>query len=83
MSYRHSGTSAQTVSDLRNWVSNELVRVANAFKTESQTTTISVLNAEPQKPQIGKIVFADGTNWNPGAGRGMYYYDNSGWVKIA
>tara|TARA_A200000159_G_scaffold133039_1_gene130943 strand:+ start:4202 stop:4453 length:252 start_codon:yes stop_codon:yes gene_type:complete len=83
MSYTTSSTSATTVADLRNWISNELVRVANAFTTESQTTTIPVLSAAPAKPQIGQIVFADGSNWNPNSGRGLYYYDTGGWVHIA
>lgn len=83
MSYNPSASSATTISDLRNWIGNELVRVANAFTTESQTTTLPVLTAAPAKPQIGQIVFADGTNWNPSSGRGLYYYDTGGWVHIA
>lgn len=83
MSYLPSATSATTTSDLRNWISNELVRVANAFTTDSQTTILPLLTSAPAKPQIGQIVFADGTNWNPSAGRGLYYYDTGGWVHIA
>jgi len=83
MKYNPSATSATTISDLRNWISNELIRVANAFTTEAQTTTLPVLSAAPAKPQIGQVVFADGTNWNPNSGRGLYYYDTSGWVHIA
>ncbi len=83
MSFLPSSTSATTVADLRNWISNELVRVSNAFTTSSQTTTLLVLTAAPAKPQIGQVVFADGSNWNPGSGRGLYYYDSGGWVYIA
>jgi hypothetical protein len=83
MSFLPSSTSATTVADLRSWISNELVRVSNAFTTSSQTTTLLVLTAAPAKPQIGQVIFADGTNWNPGSGRGLYYYDSGGWVHIA
>lgn len=83
MSYNPSSSSATNISDLRNWISNELVRVSNAFSTQSQTTQLPVLTVAPAKPQIGQVVFADGTNWNPSAGRGLYYYDTSGWVHIA
>lgn len=83
MSFLPSSTSATTVADLRTWISNELVRVSNAFTTSSQTTTLLVLTAAPAKPQIGQVVFADGSNWNPGSGRGLYYYDTGGWVHIA
>ena len=83
MSFLPSSTSATTVADLRTWISNELVRVSNAFTTSSQTTTLLVLTAAPAKLQIGQVVFADGSNWNPGSGRGLYYYDTGGWVHIA
>jgi hypothetical protein len=83
MSFLPSSTSATTVADLRSWISNELVRVSNAFTTSSQTTTLLVLTAAPAKLQIGQVVFADGSNWNPGSGRGLYYYDTGGWVHIA
>lgn len=32
----------------------------------------------PDKPRLGQIVFADGTSWNPGSGRGVYCYDTTG-----
>lgn len=35
----------------------------------------------PPKPLQGLLAYADGTNWNPGAGKGLYRYD-SGWVRI-
>lgn len=83
MSYQPSTSSATTVADLRNWIGGELLRVANTFITDSQTTLLPVLNAAPAKPQTGQIVFADGTNWNPNSGRGLYYYDSGSWVHIA
>ena len=48
------------------------------------TTTIGVLK---DKPRVGDIRYADGTNWSPGGtGEGIYaYLDNSGspdWVKL-
>lgn len=81
MSYSPFPTSATTVTDLRDWANREVQRIATAFSTSAQTT-IPVHNSEPSKPQTGQLVLADGTNWNPGSGRGLYYYDN-GWVYIA
>ncbi len=37
------------------------------------------LNAAPDKPQNGMIAWADGTNWNPGSGEGIYAYHGSAW----
>lgn len=82
MSYVPTNSSAQSLNDFNRWISSELVRISNSFTTSRQTLNIAVVNAEPLKPQVGDVVFADGTNWNPSGGRGLYYYD-SGWVKIA
>lgn len=31
----------------------------------------------PTKLSDGMIRYADGTSWNPGSGRGMYFYDST------
>lgn len=36
----------------------------------------------PPKPRDGDIRYADGTEWNPGSGVGVYYYNGSAWVKL-
>lgn len=35
--------------------------------------------AAPAKLAAGMVIFADGTTWDPGAGRGVYWYDGSTW----
>jgi hypothetical protein len=60
----------------------ELNRIANSFTVAGQSTKLPVLTVEPSKPETGQVVFADGTAWNPGSGRGLYYYD-AGWQYIA
>jgi len=80
MSFIPTTTSASNINTLRNWVSGELLRISNALsKTDIE---IPIINAAPAKPQTGQVIFADGTNFNPGNGRGLYYYDNA-WIKIA
>jgi len=81
MSYSPLPSSATTVSDLRDWANREVQRISTALISNAQIT-IPVLTAEPSKPQVGQVVIADGTNWNPGSGRGLYYYD-SVWIHIA
>ena len=81
MSYIPSNTSANTTNGLRSWLVQELNRIANGFTVASQSTTLPVITEEPSKPVTGQIVFADGTAWNPGSGRGLYYYD-AGWQSI-
>jgi len=38
----------------------------------------------PDRPRNGDIVFADGTEWDPGSGRGLYTYNGntSAWVQL-
>jgi len=40
------------------------------------------LNAPPDRTQTGMTVLADGTNWNPGSGQGVYTFYNSVWNKL-
>ncbi len=42
---------------------------------------IPALSVEPTKPREGDVAIADGTNWDPGAGQGVYTYYNGTWNK--
>lgn len=41
-----------------------------------------VMHAAPDKPRRGLVVFADGTDWNPGSGEGVYVYTTTGWRPL-
>jgi hypothetical protein len=47
-----------------------------------QALVLEKKNAAPSKPEEGQIEFADGTNWNPGSGAGIYAYYASAWNKL-
>ena len=34
--------------------------------------------AQPAKPELGSLYYADGTNWDPGSGEGLYFYTAAG-----
>ena len=40
---------------------------------------IDETNVAPDKPRTGDIRLADGTNWNPGSGQGIYARYNNAW----
>lgn len=65
-------------SSLPDYVYTELGKVGNELEGIWQ---LEVRHVPPDKPRDGMLVFADGTDWNPGAGRGVYVYDG-GWVKL-
>ena len=37
----------------------------------------------PASPQEGDVYFADGTSWNPGSGKGLYFYNGSAYVLMS
>ena len=40
------------------------------------------LHVAPSKPRTGLTVLADGTDWDPGSGQGVYTYYGSAWHKL-
>jgi len=60
------------------WLMEELRRIQAALALLG-TVQVPELHAPPAKPLPQQIVFADGTDWNPGSGRGFYGYDSGTW----
>lgn len=42
----------------------------------------TILYDPPARPQDGMLVYADGTSWNPGSGRGLYERVGGVWSKL-
>ncbi|MEH6435773.1 hypothetical protein [Massilia sp. DD77] len=38
--------------------------------------------AEPAKPRDGDLRYADGTEWNPGSGEGIYRFNGTTWIFL-
>jgi len=65
------------------WVQRILLRLATWIdQPVAQIFRLEALPEEPAKPELGMMVLADGTNWNPGSGAGVYYYNGSSWTKL-
>lgn len=71
----------EDVEGLRKYVQEELASLTRELQ-EFKTVTITVSNVAPTRPTAGMLAFADGTNWNPGSGRGLYEYRTSSWIKL-
>lgn len=69
------------VEELRRWVQDEFSRLAMTL-TVVDNVTYNILYTAPLGPVDGMVVFADGTTWNPGSGRGLYEYRTASWVKL-
>ncbi len=63
-------------------VDREMVEVEKAFTTLSEVIVLSVTYSEPKKTVDFMIRFADGVNWNPSGGRGLYMFFDNKWNKF-
>ena len=69
---------------LPDYLFNELNRVGDII-FNIDTMRLEQTNVEPSKARDGDIRYADGTNWNPGSGRGIYVYIDDAspaWEKL-
>lgn len=69
------------IAALRLWISSEFERIAEMLEPITENR-LEPQSRPPYGPSEGQIVFADGTNWNPGAGAGFYGYQAGAWVKL-
>lgn len=57
----------------------ELRAISEALNSSVPTLRLDVSYKQPKKYADGTIVLADGTNWNPGSGAGVYCYRAGAW----
>lgn len=70
-----------TVPELLEFVLRENRRIATAL-AGALPSQLEELHVEPTKVREFMIVAADGVNWNPGAGQGVYAYYSGAWHKL-
>ncbi len=65
------------------WASEQF-RILQGWMAVVSDGFLEETHVAPTKLFTGLIRFADGTDWDPGSGRGRYYYDETGpgWVKL-
>ncbi len=82
MRYRiKAAPRADEVEDLEEYVFEELGLVEQAL-AEPDGHRYTKLYVEPQRPRDGDVVYADGTEWDPGSGEGLYIYYGAAWNKL-
>lgn len=84
--YRYTPTEpprTDSAEEIKRWALQELEKAANVINNLSEGRC-AVANVAPKKPRDGMIRMADGTNWNPGAGRGYYGFDQGSglWLPL-
>lgn len=58
------------------------VEQLEAFKATVLASFFTVTHVAPAKPLQNMIRIADGTDWNPGSGAGIYIYVGSSWIPL-
>lgn len=66
----------------RQWLQAELRRIAEVLSAGSDAVRIEATAVAPTKVVEGMIRRADGTNWDPGRGAGLYIYRGGSWKLI-
>lgn len=68
--------------DLLPYLDDEFLKIA-AVLNDSLTGLKEIQHKEPSKRKPGLVVYADGVDWNPSSGEGLYRYNIAGvWVFI-
>jgi len=62
-------------------VERELQRIA-ASSEIALVRQLEFLHSAPPRPREGMITGADGVDWNPGLGQGVYIYIGSAWQLL-
>lgn len=71
------------VSQLQGFLDRELSAVAaESLEPKPDLIWLKVQHVEPAKRADGLIALADGTNWNPGSGPGVYAYYGGIWSRL-
>lgn len=83
MSVKYSPSIAPIeTDDVPPYLNRELKKLSDVVNNISEGH-MEVTNVVPTKPRAGDIRYADGTNWNPGSGEGLYLYLSTGaWSKL-
>lgn len=69
------------VAQLAEAINREFTAVARAL-ANPDLVHLDTLHVEPKRPRSGMVVFADGTDWDPGSGQGFYGYNGTAWVLL-
>lgn len=67
---------------LPDWLREEMGRIQVAARQAQPFVALQTLHAEPARPFDGMTILADGTDWDPGSGAGVYCYYASAWNKL-
>lgn len=66
---------------LAQYLAEELQEIARQIQN-IDFVIFQILHREPSKRVAGLVVYADGTDWNPGSGAGLYRWNGAAWIFV-
>lgn len=73
------GDLPSSINGLLAFLDNELRKIEQAQRTTQPNYVLDTLHAPPLKTIEGMIALADGADWNPGSGGGVYCFRAGAW----
>lgn len=67
---------------LPDYVYQEFLRISAILVQMMEGRMLTPRAAAPGKPREGMMACADGVNWDPGAGAGIYEFKSGNWSKL-
>jgi hypothetical protein len=71
----------QDPANLPQYVYDELLRISAVFELAA-ARSVEFYHTAPVRPREGMVRGADGSDWDPGSGKGVYVYYDSAWHKL-
>ncbi len=81
MEYQPESFAGGTQEQMVAWLLQELNKVRQVLNGK-QDAEVRFRASPPERVREGLIAAADGVNWNPGAGKGLYLYTAGTWQKL-
>ena len=75
------GPLPENPEELGIYVVTEFMRLGNILLNQS-LLRLEETHVAPDKPRDGDIRSADGTEWDPGDGQGIYWFNGASWTKL-
>lgn len=75
------GNPPSDPNDIQRFLIEELGKIQSAINALS-AGHLDKTYVAPAKPRDGDIRYADGTQFNPGSGAGIYWYNGTVWTKL-
>jgi hypothetical protein len=63
-----------------NWTREQLTATHRSL-LDTTALELRQRHDEPQRPRVGMLAYADGSDWNPRLGEGLYAYDGAAWIR--